>query len=116
MLRNLLHLVFRPSEQRHARSAHRPGVLPAEQASPDPQAPSSEFLAQVLGTALAIDRALKRQDEGMSKRFDRPMEPRLSSVGRHDGKIVPLRPRSRLTAQPAGLRPSTDDDPGPTAA
>jgi hypothetical protein len=91
--------------------------MPADSAGRGLGSPTSAFLTDILGSALAIDRAMQRQSDPAQRDTPDPVTPDTQEPEPSAGKVIPLTPRrQRVPAKPPCPPSPDNDDPGPSAA
>jgi hypothetical protein len=119
MLHDFFKFVFRTAERASTQPAGPQHILPAAGARPKVGHPTSKFLAQILGSALAQTHAQRRRGRAMHQSPDETLpEPVSQDADQLDGKIVRLMPKRRPEPEkiPDPQTPDDNDDPGPSAA
>ena len=119
MLFNSFKRMLRMTENKAVYSAGRYSGPRVAGARPECGRPTAEFLAQLLGSALAQNHAESRGGRAI---HHSPNDP-ISKPGGHDteqpdGKVVRFTPRRRTEPEgnPKPPMPDDNDDPGPSAA
>jgi hypothetical protein len=118
MLQYFFKRVLRMTEPTAIHPAGQAHNLRIEDANPDSERPTGEFLAQILRSALAQNHAERRGGRTMQQfPEDPPPNPAPQDGGQSDGKVVWLTSRRPVTEQtPNPPAHDEDNDPGPSAA
>jgi hypothetical protein len=119
MLLRLFKFMSRVAKRKSVRTADRQRSLRVDGTRPRSDRPTAEFLARILGDALAKNRAESR---GVRVMPQSPQEPSANSAEQEleqsGGNVDRLMPRRRPETERIPDPPThdDDDDPGPAAA